>query len=94
MNRALVSRALAAIVLAAALGAAAPAVARKHHPTEPTLLAPDVETMPFGMNPPPQTLYPQPRSTATAPLPQVHSQVPVGRVQPGVTPYELLPNHP
>ena len=93
MNTALVSRALAAAVLAVALGSAAPALARNHHP-KPTLLPPNVETLPYGMNPPPQTLYPRPRSTATTPLPRVRSQVPVGRAEPGVTPYEMLPNRP
>ncbi|HVV92857.1 MAG TPA: hypothetical protein VHD15_05510 [Hyphomicrobiales bacterium] len=93
MKTTLASRILAAAVLTAAMAAAAPALARKH-PSQPTILEPDLETLPYGLNPPPQTLYPQPRSTATQPLPRVHSQVPVGRAQPGVTPYELLPNHP
>jgi hypothetical protein len=86
-------RAVAAAALVAAVAFAAPASAKDRHHRRPTL-QPDIATMPYGMAPPPQMLYPAPQSTATVPLPQVRSQVPVGRAGPGVTPYELLPNRP
>lgn len=88
-----VGRLCAAVMLAALVGAAGPALARNHHP-KPSLLPPDPGTVPYGIGPPPDTLYPRASSTATAPLPQVRSQVPVGRARPGVTPYELLTNRP
>jgi hypothetical protein len=87
------SRAVTAALLAATLGAASPALAKNHHP-KPSVLPPDPQTLPFGMNPPPDTLYPRPRPNVRTPMPSVRSQVPVGRAQPGVTPYELLPNRP
>lgn len=82
---------MGAAVVAASLAAAPTlALARPHH-FVPYYSQP--WTNPNG--PPPQLLYPQPRSSAsTDRLPHVQSQVPVGRAQPGVTPYEMLPNKP
>jgi hypothetical protein len=78
--------------LAAFLAAAPTLALAKHHHVPPLYYAPP-GTSPNG--PPPALLYPQPQSSAaTQRLPHVQSQVPVGRAQPGVTPYEMLPNKP